>query len=109
MSRLVVPQHAKAAASAALRLRRSLPKSRKFGLKQSQADRLGISSGVSRAKQLINSKSISLDDACRVAAFYLRFRGCRSQKCEGAIGLWGGRRFGQMAAAHCKKHRRQSP
>jgi len=107
--RLRIPGFAKRAAENALSNRENLPKSQRFGMSKLEAKAEGITSGVSRAEQLVSSKAVSLEDACSIGSFYTRFKNCKTTKCEGAIDLWGGRRFGQMAAAHCKKHRRQSP
>lgn len=97
MARLKITQEAKQKARSALELRASLPKSRKFGLSPTQAEDEGVFSGVSRARQIIANDTLSEADARRVAAFYLRFRNCRTPKCEGALNLWGGRAFGKMA------------
>lgn len=102
MARIKITPRARAAARKALRSRRKLPKSRKFGLDKKQAKKLGINSGVERARQIIRSKSLSEEDARRVAAFYQRFKGCRTPKCEGAIDLWGGREFGRRAVRFVK-------
>ena len=104
--KLKVTQQAKAKARLALEERRSLPNSRKFGLDKRQASSLGINSGVERAKQIVRSKSLNMRDAERVAAFYNRFKNCRTPKCNGAINLWGGRKFGRKAVEFVKKNRR---
>lgn len=67
----------------------------KAGLTKQQADKLNINSGVERAKQIIRSKTLSESDGKRVKAFYSRFRNCKTPRCETAIKLWGGRRFGR--------------
>jgi len=51
---------------------------------------------VARAEQLLNSKTITEKDAKNIIAFYNRFKNCRTKKCEGAINLWGGRRFAKF-------------
>lgn len=91
-----IPSYAKEDAKEALELRKSLPKSEQFGLTKEEAMALGINSGVERAKQIIRSNKLSKEDAKRVAAFYSRFKNCRTPKCEGSIKLWGGRRFGRF-------------
>jgi len=101
-SRLTIPEYAKRAARQALELRDSLPKSRRFGLTTYEARREGVFSGVERAKQIISSPSLPPADAQSVASFYQRFKGCRTKKCEGAIGLWGGRKFGKKAVEFVK-------
>lgn len=88
-----VPQYAKQAAKKALEKRASLPDSKKFGLSEKEAKKKGIMSGVLRAKQLIRKEEISERDAQNIVNFYNRFKGCRTSKCEGAINLWGGRKF----------------
>lgn len=94
--RVPIPQYAKEDARKALELRRKLADSRKFGIDKDQAAKLGINSGVERAKQIIRNKYLDEEDARRVAAFYDRFRNKRGERAEGAIDLWGGRRFGRM-------------
>lgn len=101
--RLKVDALAKARARLALRKRKTLPDSRKFGLDKKQAKRLGINSGVERAKQISRSKYLPKEDAKAVARFYNRFKGCRTEKCEGSIDLWGGREFGRKASRFAKK------
>lgn len=95
--RLRIPLYAKEKAKKALILRAGLPAYKKFGLDTKQAKELGIFSGVKRAKQIISNESVSLKDAKHIAAFYSRFKGCKTIKCEGAIDLWGGRQFGKKA------------
>jgi len=101
--KLLIPQYAKDKAEEALVLRKQLPESRKFGIDKQEADKLGINSGVERAKQIARNTHLSDSDTRRVAAFYQRFKNCTTPKCEGAIDLWGGRRFGQLAVAHILK------
>jgi hypothetical protein len=101
--RMKIPIYAKDAAKMALLRRKISPKNKKFGLSAEQASKLGINSGVVRAKQIVRSKSLSVKDVRRVAAFYQRFKNCRTPKCEGAIGLWGGRKFGRKSVSHLKK------
>lgn len=104
MPRLRIPAYAKACARRGLKLRAEAPKSKKFGLTKSEARRLGIASGVERAKQIIKSKSLSHADAKKVAMFYQRFRNCKTPKCKGAILLWGGAKFGSYAVKWVKKN-----
>jgi hypothetical protein len=104
LKRLRITNQAKQKARMALKERERLPKSRKFGLNKSQANKLGINSGVERAKQIIRSKSLPIKDAKRVASFYQRFKNCKTPKCEGAINLWGGRSFGRRAVSFVKKN-----
>ena len=98
MARIKVPLLAKEEARNGLRYNRSVPDSKKVGLSKSEASELGINSGIQRAKQLIRSKTISEEDARAVARFYQRFRNCRTKRCEVAISLWGGRKFGRDLA-----------
>lgn len=107
MGRLKVTKRAKRKASSALARRKKLPKSKRFGITKKKAKKLGIKSGVARAKQLKRSKSISTKDACSVGNFYSRFKNKRSKRAEGAIDLWGGRSFGRKARSHCKKAKKK--
>ena len=104
MNKLPVPQYAKEKAREGLNERKQYPPSKKPGLDKEQARKLGINSGVERAKQLIKNKSIPKEDAKRVAAFYNRFRNKRTKRAETAIDLWGGRKFGKKAVEWVKKN-----
>jgi len=90
---LPIPDYAKHAARKALILRKKLPKSRRFGLSPSQAQSLGIISGVNQAKFILNNRAMPLHKAREFNRFYQRFKNCRTRKCEGAMNLWGGRKF----------------
>jgi hypothetical protein len=90
-----IPRYAKTAARKGLAIRMKLKKSEQFGLTKTEADAIGIASGVERAKQIINNKYMNTDDAMRVARFYARWRNQSSKKIEGAILIWGGRRWGK--------------
>jgi hypothetical protein len=90
-----IPVYAKREAEQWLKIRDTLPKSKQFGIDKSEASKLGINSGVERAKQIIKESHLPMKDAKRVAAFYDRFKNCTTFKCEGAIGIWGGRKFGK--------------
>lgn len=103
--RLKVPKHAKISAKKGLKLRSSLPKSKRFGIDKNQAKKLGIASGVERAKQLIRSKSISYTDANKVCNFGNRFKNCKTSKCEGAHLIWGGRKFEKKACKFIKENK----
>lgn len=94
--RIKIPKYAKQEAKAALKLRDSLIKSKKFGLDKSQANKEGVKSGVEQAQKLIRRSSLTSKEALDYYRFYNRFKNCRTPKCEGAISLWGGRRFGKM-------------
>ena len=98
-----IPEYAKKAAREALEQRKSLPEYKRYGLDKSEARRLGINSGVERAKQIVRSKTLPIEDAKRVAAFYQRFKNCNTPKCEGSHKLWGGRRFERSVVAYLKK------
>lgn len=89
--KIKIPSYAKQSAREGLEER----KDNKAGLTKSQANKLGINSGVERAKQLLGNKTISKKDAVRIGAFYDRFKNCRTPRCETAIKLWGGRKFGR--------------
>lgn len=106
MPRLIIPEYAKSAARKGLRIRANLPPTKRFGLSNEQANKLKIYSGVRRANQLINSKSISLNDAKRIAAFYNRFKNRTTPRVEGAILLWGGRTFGKRAINYVKQYQK---
>lgn len=84
-----IPTYAKNKAREGLIERRK----NKAGLDRKEAKKLGINSGVERAKQIIRNKELSVKDAKRVGAFYDRFKNCRTKRCETALKLWGGRRF----------------
>ena len=103
--RLEVNQSAKDKAKRALEKRKSLPKSRQFGLDKESAQKAGVNSGVERAKQLVKEDSINISDAKRVSAFYQRFKNCETEKCEGAIDLWGGRQFGRKATRFVRQNK----
>lgn len=91
-----IPQYAKDEARNSLALRKDLSKTNKFGINKRQATKLKIRSGVEQAKKLIANKFLSKTEAMAYYRFYSRFKNCRTKKCEGAIALWGGRRFGRM-------------
>jgi hypothetical protein len=98
--RLKVTKLAKERAKVALESRRRLPNSKKYGLDSKEAQRLGINSGVERAKQLIRSKYVSYEDAKRICAFKRHLVKNPSQRRQGAIGLWGGEKFIMKACKH---------
>lgn len=91
--RLKITERARNAAYQALKERSKLPPSKRYGLTAAEAKAQGVESGVQRAWQLINEPSLSLEDAKSMAGFYKRFANCRTENCEGALGLWGGRWF----------------
>jgi hypothetical protein len=95
MKRFPITKLAKSKARKALILRKQLPKSKKFGIDKKEASKLKIYSGVERAKQLVRSKTIPLEDAKKVARFYSRFKNCKTPKCVGALDLWGGKEYGK--------------
>lgn len=105
MPKLRITKEAKLKARTALKKRNKLPESKKFGITKKVASRLGIFSGVERAKQLIRQTHLDMKDAKRVAAFYQRFRNKKGERAEGAIDLWGGRAFGRQAVAFVKKNK----
>jgi len=90
--RIKIPFYAKISASKGLKE----SKINNAGLTKKQADKLGIQSGRERAKQIIKNKYLYEKDLKSIARFYLRFRNCKTKKCETAIKLWGGRRFGRL-------------
>lgn len=91
--KLRIPTYAKKAAKKGLLMRKKLPKSQKFGITKEEAEKLGIVSGVERAKQLIRNKYINDPDIISMVKFYLRFRNQKGKRAEGSLLLWGGRRF----------------
>lgn len=90
---LKIPSYAKSHALRGLFQRRKYPRSERPGLGEKEAKRLGVYSGVRRAKELVRRKYVSEEDAKRIIAFYERFKNCRTRKCEVALNLWGGRKF----------------
>lgn len=104
MKRLEVPGYAKNLAREALEKRKQLSPSRRFGLDREQARKEGVYSGVQRARNIIQKKSLSLQEAKRVAAFS-RFLNNRSDRAQGAIDLWGGRRFIRKARIFVRRQR----
>jgi len=90
-----VPPYAKQAAIKGLEERKMLSDSKKFGLNYKEAKSLGIASGVRRAYQLKSQENINEETGKRIGRFYARFKNCETPKCEGAINIWGGRRFGK--------------
>jgi hypothetical protein len=86
-----IPQYAKDAAAEGLRARELFPKPP--GLTAEQAGKLGISSGVERAKQIIREEGLTDADLQSMRRFYARFRNYHTPRAEVAIMLWGGRRF----------------
>ena len=95
MKRIRIPLLAKELAKQSLRANKSLPKYKRVGLTKQQAEKLGIQSGIERAKQLIRNKTVSIKDAKSIASFYNRFKGFRTKRANLAINLWGGRKFGK--------------
>lgn len=96
--RVYPPAAARKLAAEALKVRASLPVSRRGGLTTQQAGKLGIGSGVARARDIVAGKSL---DAKQIVRFFDRFRGrIASEKSAGktmaesktlqADGLWGG-------------------
>ncbi len=80
MSKIKIPEYAKESARRGLEER----KSNNAGLTKEEASKLGINSGVERAKQLIRNKNISVQDAKRIGAFYDRFKNQDSPRAETA-------------------------
>jgi len=92
--RLRVPVYAKLEAKKGLQER----KRNSAGLTLKQAKKFKVFSGVERAKQIIRNKYLDESDLKSIARFYLRFRNCKTPRCETALKLWGGRRFGKLLA-----------
>lgn len=93
--KIKIPLYAKQEARNSLALRKSLSKSKKFGLGIRTAKKLQIRSGIEQAEKLIRRKYLTSDEALSYYRFYARFKNCKTPKCEGAISLWGGRKFGK--------------
>lgn len=92
--RIRIPLYAKQEARDALRTRKVLSKTKKFGLNKKQAKLAGVRSGVEQAQKLLRRTFLTKSEAFAYYRFYQRFKSCKTLKCEGAIKLWGGRRFG---------------
>jgi hypothetical protein len=88
---ITIPAYAKAAAQKGLLAREAFPK--KPGLTKEEAGKLGIVSGVERAKQIVREEYLSDLDVQSMRRFYARFRNMRTPRAEVAILLWGGRKF----------------
>ena len=90
---LTPPKAVRDAAKRGLKYRKEAPKSQKGGLTPEQAAKMGIGSGVARAKQLSSGKKVSPADIKRMVAFFSRHQknydkgGVRAQI---AWLLWGG-------------------
>jgi len=93
--RLKIPQYAKAEAKKGLLERRE----NKAGLTPREAKKLGVYSGVAMANKISSNIYLEEDDLKRMGRFYIRFKGCKTKKCETALKLWGGRRFGKLLAS----------
>jgi len=97
MGYIKVPKYAKKNAKKGLDNRKNASKSEKFGLSPGEAKTKGISSGVSRARQLIREDKIRESTAKDIKSFLSRFHGMASNngytdKILGSIQLWGGNR-----------------
>ena len=92
MYKIRIPQYAKNQAKLGILER----KTNKAGLTKEEAKEYNVFSGVERAKQLVANKFVSYKSAQSIARFYARFRNCKTPKCETALKLWGGRRFGKF-------------
>lgn len=107
MKRFKIPSYAKQSATKGLNYNLLVSKSKQVGLTKQEANKLGINSGIERAKQIIKQDSLDLEDVKSVARFYLRFRNCKSKRCEMALNLWGGRRFGREAVRFIENAKRR--
>lgn len=95
--RIAIPMYARDAAQQGLELRRQYA-GEKPGLTDAEARRTRIRSGVRSALIISRSKTLSIERAKAAARFYLRFRNCATERCEIALLLWGGRRWGKELA-----------
>lgn len=91
--KLKIPIYAKVKARNALILNSKLPKSKRFGLTPKEANKLGINSGITRARQLINNKYVHEDDMKSICRFSRFLKIKRTEKVQGVIDLWGGEKF----------------
>jgi len=89
--RIPITKQAKKSARMGLELRKK--QENPSGLTKSEAAKIGVNSGVQRARQLVNNKTISVQDAKSIRNFLNRFKNARSKRSEIAIMLWGGREF----------------
>ena len=97
MGYIKVPKYAKENARKGLNMRSSASKSEKFGLSPGEAKSKGVSSGVSRARQLIREERIRESTAKDIKNFLSRFHGMAARdgytdKILGSSRLWGGNR-----------------
>jgi hypothetical protein len=91
--KITIPKYVKVIAKKALEKRRIQKESRQAGLTKEEAEKLGIQSGVERAKQLVRSRFLKELDIKSMVGFYNRFKNRSTPKIEDAINLWGGRSF----------------
>lgn len=98
-----IPSYAKQAAKRGLQLRATLPESQKFGIDPGEASKLGIDSGVTRARRIIKNDYMPEWEAKKVARFYSRFKNKTGPRAEGAHLIWGGRRFEKTIASKVSK------
>ncbi len=103
MKRLKITKKAKARARKALEIREKLPKYKRFGLSKEKARKLGITSGVARAEQLIKNDYIDYKGASDIARFSRWLSRPRTKKIQGSIDLWGGEDFIKKAKQFVKR------
>ena len=97
MARLKIPRYAKVVSKHALKVRRQVPKKKRFGGKK----------GTMKARQIIDNKYLSLKDCRESVEVYRRLKGSRTFKCKGTKALWGGTRFLLDCEAFVKKNSRK--
>lgn len=103
LRKLKIPVYAKVAAKKGLELRETLPKSKQFGITQEEANKLGIDSGITRAKRIINNNYMPEWEVRKVSNFGKRFWNKTGERAEGAHLIWGGREFEKKAEAIVKR------
>lgn len=85
--RIPIPNYAKVNARLGLELRKK--QKRPSGLTPSEAKKLGINSGISRAIQLRDNQTISVQDAKNIRNFLNRFKNSNTERSKVAKLLWG--------------------
>lgn len=86
--KIPIPNYARVNARRGLQLRKK--QSNPSGLTKKESSTLGIVSGVNRAKQLRDNKTISIKDAKSIRNFLNRFKNSNTERAKVAKLLWGG-------------------
>ena len=102
--KLKITKQAKEKAKKALELRKKLPKSKKFGITKKEAEKLGINSGVERAKQIVRNDFLVKEKDIKAVCRFKRWTNRKQTlRVKGAVDLWGGKRFIKKACETIKK------